>query len=132
MSDKPTVFGDFAIRAKERIELRKKQRTKKLFVGAVGVEITVRGLTEQEIIDCTEFSDNSLINDKYTMYMACRELQENAKSLVDNGVIKNHYDICDMFSSADRHVIVETILELSGLNEQSTVKPVDEIEEVKN
>lgn len=132
MSDKPTVFGDFATRAKERIELRKKQRTKKLFVGAVGVEITVRGLTEQEIIDCTEFSDNSLINDKYTMYMACRELQENAKSLVDSGVIKNHYDICDMFSSADRRVIVEAILELSGLNEESTVKPVDEIEEVKN
>ena len=132
MSDKPTVFGDFARRAKERIELRKKQRTKKLFVGAVGVEITVRGLTEQEIIDCTEFSDNSLINDKYTMYMACRELQENAKSLVDSGVIKNHYDICDMFSGADRRVIVEMILELSGLNEQSTVKPVDEIEEVKN
>lgn len=130
--DNSNIFNDFARRAKERIEAKKKQRTKKLFVGSAGLEITVRGLTEQEIIDCSEFSDDSLVNDKYTMYMACRELQENAGALVDAKVIKNHYDICDMFSSADRHAIIDVILELSGLNEESTVKPVDEVEEAKN
>ena len=126
------IFNDFARRAKERIEAKKKQRTKKLFVEAAGVEITVRGLTEQEIIDCSEFSDDSFVNDKYTMYMACRELQENAGALVEAKVIKNHYDICDMFSTVDRHAIVNVILELSGLNEESSVKPVDEVEEAKN
>ena len=126
------IFNDFARRAKEKIEAKKERRTKKLFVGAAGLEITVRGLTEQEIIDCSEYSNDSLVNDKYTMYMACRELQENAGALVEAKVIKNHYDICDMFSAADRHAIMDVILELSGLNDESTVKPVDEVEEAKN
>lgn len=132
MDNNTSTFNDFTRRAKERIEAKKKLRTRKLFVGAAGVEITVRGLTEQEIIDCTDFSDDSLVNDKYTMYMSCRELQENAGALVDAKVIKNHYDICDMFSAADRHAIMDVILELSGLNDESTVKPVDEVEEAKN
>lgn len=126
------IFNDFARRAKERIEAKKQQRTKKLFVGAAGLEITVRGLTEQEIIDCSEYSADSFVNDKYTMYMACRELQENAGALVEAKVIKNHYDICDMFSTADRHAIMDVILELSGLSDKPTVKPVDEVEEAKN
>lgn len=130
--DNNNVFNDFARRAKERIEARKARRTKRLSVGDPGVEITVRGLTEQEILDCTEFSDNSIVNDKYTMYMACRELQENAKVLVDAGVIKDCHDICDMFSNADRHAIMDVILELSGLNEAPTVKPIDEVDEAKN
>lgn len=130
--DNNNIFNDFARRAKERIEAKKKQGTKKLFVGESGVEITVRGLTEQEIIDCSEFSDDSIINDKYTIYMACRELQENAGALIDAKVIKNHYDICDMFSIADKHAIVNEILKLSGIGDESSVKPVDEVEEAKN
>lgn len=130
--DNNNIFNDFARRAKERIEAKKKQRTKRLSVEAAGVEITVRGLTEQELADCSEFSDDGLVNDKYTIYMACRELQENAGALVEAGVIKNHYDICDMFSMADRNAVVNVILELSGFKEESTVKPIDEVDEAKN
>lgn len=130
--DNNNVFNDFARRAKEMIEAKKQQRTEKLFVEAAGVEITVRGLTEQEIIDCSEFSDDNYTNDKYTMYMACRELQENAGALVEAKVIKNHYDICDMFSTVDRHAIIDVILKLSGLSDEPSVKPVDEVEEAKN
>lgn len=127
-----TVFNDFARRAKERIEERKRLRTKQVFVEAAGVTLTLRGLTEQEFLDCSDFSDNSITNDKYALYMACRELQENAQALMDDGVIKHHYEICDMFSNADRHALMDEILRLSGLNEESSVKPINEVEEVKN
>lgn len=127
-----TVFNDFARRAKERIEERKKRRTKQFFVEAEGVTLTLRGLTEQEFSECNDFSEDSLTNDKYGIYMACQELQENAQALMDGGVIKHHYEICDMFSNADRHALMEEILRLSGLYEEASVKPLDEVAEAKN
>ena len=130
--DNTIIFSDFARKAKERIEARKKLRTKRFFVAAADVTLTLRGLTEQEISDCAEFSDNSIANDKYAIYMACRELRENAQSLVDEGVINHHYEICDMFSNADRHAIAEEIFRLSGVYDEPSVKPIDEVEEVKN
>lgn len=126
------IFNDFARRAKEKIEQRKKKMTKKLRVESSGVDITVRGLSEQEISECTEFSDDSIVVDKYLIYMSCRELQENAGTLVEAGVISRHYEICDMFSSADRRSIAEEILKLSGIYDEPSVKPIDEVAETKN
>ena len=64
--------------------------------------------------------------------MACRELQEEADSLVKAGVIDQHYKIANMFKYADRRAIAEEIFTLSGINDKCTIKPVDEIEEAKN
>jgi len=72
MNDNTAVFSDFARRAKERIEQRKKKITKKLRVEAAGVDITIRALTDQEISECMEFSDDSLVVDKYLIYHAVR------------------------------------------------------------
>ena len=63
---------------------------------------------------------------------ACRELQEEADSLVKAGVIDQHYKIANMFKYADRRAIAEEIFTLSGINDKCTIKPVDEIEEAKN
>lgn len=132
MNNNTVVFKDFARRAKERIEQRKKKVTKKLRVESAGVDITIRGLSDQEISECMEFSDDSLVADKYLIYMSCTELQENAGTLVEAGVIKQHYEICDMFSGADRRSIAEEIMKLSGVYEESSVKPIDEVAEAKN
>ncbi|HBV83925.1 MAG: hypothetical protein OSJ73_08190 [Lachnospiraceae bacterium] len=132
MGNHTDVFSDFARRAKERIEQRKKKVTKRLRVESAGVDITIRGLTDQEISDCMEFSDDSLVADKYLIYMACPELQENAAALVEAKVIKQHYEICDMFSGADRRSIAEEIMKLSGVYEESSVKSIDEVAEAKN
>lgn len=126
------IFHDFARRAKEKIEAKKKMKTKKLYIGDCDVTITVRGMTEQEINDCSNFSDDSLECDKYLIYMACKELQEEADSLVKAGVIDQHYKIADMFNNADRRAIAEEIFTLSGLDDECSVKPADEIEEAKN
>lgn len=126
------IFHDFARRAKEKIEARKKMKTKKLYIGDCDVTITISGLTEQEINDCSNFSQDSLECDKYLIYMACKELQEEADSLVKAGVIDQHYKIANMFNNADRRAIAEEIFVLSGLNDECTIKPIDEIEEAKN
>ena len=133
MSQKNTIiFSDFARRAKEKIEEKKKRRTKKLRIEESGIEITIRGISEQELTECTEFSDDSLIADKYMIYMACDDLHEPASQLVSDGTIKHHYEICDMFTLADRREIAQQIMRLSGMYAESTVKPVDEVEETKN
>lgn len=126
------IFSDFARRAKERIEERKKLKTKKLHIGDCDLDITIRGLTEQEINDANAFSDESLENDKYMIYMSCKELQQEAGSLVQAGVIEKHYQIVNMFSLADRTKLAEEILTLSGIYEKSTVESIDEVEEAKN
>ena len=133
MSQENTIiFSDFARRAKEKIEEKKKRRTKTLYVEEADVNITVRGISEQELAECTEFSDDSLITDKYMIYLACDDLHEPASQLVSDGAIKHHYEICDMFTLADRREIAQQIMRLSGMYAESTVKPVDEVEEVKN
>lgn len=130
--DNNNIFNDFARRAKERIEQKKKKKTKKLRVEAAGVDITIRAMTDQEISECMEFSDDSIVVDKYLIYMSCPELQENAGTLVEAGVIGKHYEICDMFSGADRRSIAEEIMRMSGVYDESSVKPINEVAEAKN
>lgn len=130
--EKISVFNDFSRRAKEKIEARKKNKTKQLYIGDCDVTITIRGMSEQEINDVNEFSNNSLENDKYLIYMSCKELQAEAEALVNDGTINKHYEIANMFSIADRNAIANEILKLSGIFDESTVKAVDEIEETKN
>lgn len=132
MDQNAVIFSDFARRAKEKIEEKKKRRTKTLHVGESDVDITIRGLSEQEFRDCNDFSDDSLVVDKYMIYMSCKDLHEPAEELVKSGTIKHHYEICDMFSIADRTEIAKQILKLSGIYDESTVKPIDEVEETKN
>ncbi len=72
--EKNVIFEAFARKAAERIEERKKLRTMRLMVKSVGMEVEIRGLTEEEIRDCMDFSDESIEVDKYTIYM--REMAE--------------------------------------------------------
>ena len=80
--EKNVIFEAFARKAAERIEERKKLRTMRLMVKSVGMEVEIRGLTEEEIRDCMDFSDESIEVDKYTIYMASPTLQNAAKILV--------------------------------------------------
>jgi hypothetical protein len=134
MDSKTIVFNDFARKAKERIEARKKLNTRQFLVADAGVTVTLQGLTEQEIQECTERFESSLENDKYTLYMACPELQEASKVMTEDGSLKEseRYKITEMFSLADRNALVKAVLDLSGFNQKSSVKPVDEVQETKN
>lgn len=127
MEDKTIIYADFARKAKEKINARKQLRTKKLFVEDVGIELTLRGLTDQELIDVNEYSDDSLKNDKYLVYVATKELPEIAEIMMRNGDIQDYTDVVDMFTRADRKQLAEEVLKLSGVYDESTVKEVDEI-----
>ena len=129
--NKEAIFREFAEKAKKRIEERKKFKTKQVYVEKADVNLTLHGLTEEEISECTEMYDSALENDKYTIYLACKELQEVSGILVEEGILKENerYKITDMFDLPDRTALTNEILALSGFGGASSVR---EVEEVKN
>mgnify|MGYP001130674848 CR=1 FL=1 len=129
--NKEAIFREFAEKAKKRIEERKKFKTKQVYVEKADVNLTLHGLTEEEISECTEMYDSALENDKYTIYLACKELQEVSGILVEEGILKENerYKITDMFDLPDRTALTKEILALSGFGGESSVR---EVEEVKN
>lgn len=130
--EKNVIFEAFARKAAERIEERKKLRTMRLMVKSVGMEVEIRGLTEEEIRDCIDFSDESIEVDKYTIYMASPTLQNAAKILVEEGTLKQHYKITEMFTGSERTFIVNKVLELSGMTGDANIEVIREDEEIKN
>ena len=129
----------FARKAAERIEERKKLRTMRLMVKSVGMEVEIRGLTEEEIRDCMDFSDESIEVDKYTIYMASPTLQNAAKILDPSMHIatlgegaKLSMDITlkkgQGYVSADKN----KVLELSGMTGDAKIEVIREDEEIKN
>ena len=131
---KTIIFKEFAEKAKKRIEERKKLKTKQFKVEESDVVVTLRGLTEEEISECTNMFESGLENDKYTIYLACRELQEASAIMVQEGSLKENerYKITEMFSLADRTELAKEILVISGVTGESSVKAVSEAEDVKN
>lgn len=131
--DKVLVFEQFAQRAKARIEARKMLRKEELTIGSIGMDMEIRGLSDAEISEVLEFSDDSIEVDKYTIYFASSTLQEAAKVLVQEGSLRpgKEYTITDMFTQAERTFIAGRILELSGAGGEADIK-IKEKEEVKN
>lgn len=130
--NKVMVFESFAKKAAAKIEARKKMRTKKLYIGDLDETIEIRAVTDQEVQDCIEFSDLEIEQDKYMIYLASKTLQDLATEMVKQGLIKKHLEIMEMFSAVDRRALSKEILNFSGFNDESTVKPIQELDEVKN
>ena len=125
--EKVINFQSFAKKAVEKIEAKKKMRRNSLYIGDLEETIEIRALTDQEMSDCFEYSEDDYTNDKYTMYYASPTLQELAKYMKQEGMIQNHLDVCDSISKVDRNKIVHEILALSGALGESTVKELDEV-----
>lgn len=131
-NEKTVIFEAFAKKAAQRLEERKKQRTERLMVKSIGMELEIRGLSDAELNDCMEFSDNAIETDRYTLYMASPTLQEAAKALKSQGVLQQEYKITEMFSGAERNFLVRRVLELSGATGDANIEVIRETEEVKN
>ena len=86
--NKPILFESFAKKAAAKLQERKKMKTKKLYIGDLDETIEIRALTDQEFQDCSEYSDNGIVVDKYTIYYASKTLQDLAATMVEQGVIK--------------------------------------------
>ena len=128
MSDTNTiVFNSFAKKAAAKLQERKKLKTKKLYSGDLDETIEIRGLTDQEIQDCAEYSENGIESDKYMIYYASKTLQNLANELVQQEVITKHLEVMDMFTPADRSQLAKEVMKLSGVTDATTVKELDEV-----
>lgn len=134
MEDKTIIFEQFARKAKERIEERKKLHKEELEIASMGgMCMEIRGLSDAELNEVYEFSEDAIENDKYAIFFASKTLQEAAKIMVKEGSLSSgkEYKITEMFSQKERRFIANRILELSGVNGEAGIK-VKETEEVKN
>ena len=127
LENKTITFEKFANKAAKKIEERKKKRVKKLYSSDLEEEIEIRGLSTEEIGECSEYSDNSHEVDKYTIYYASRTLKDLANYMKEKGLIKDYLDVMDMFSMQDIKKLAEEVLKLSGVFDDTTLKEVDEI-----
>lgn len=140
--DKTVIFQDFARKAKQRIEEKKKKRTKQLYVNDIDMMLTIRAISDEEYTEISEMENLSEIErDKYLIYYVCPELQETARIMVEEGSLteSERYKITDIFRPVDRTELCRQILSLSGLLGLSSVMDVvelperiSEVEEVKN
>ena len=125
--EKILTFKSFAEKAVKRMEERKKRKVKRYYIGDLDEEIVLRGLSSEELNDCLDYSKDTVLVDKYTIYYASKTLQELAEYMVNEGIVKEHIQIMDMFSPADRTKLANEVLALSGMKEKSTVSDVDEL-----
>lgn len=136
--NKKVIFQDFARKAKEHLEEKKKKRTKQLYVRDLEITITIRGISDEEFVEITEMDMSELERDKYMIYYACPELQDASAGMVNDGTLteSRRYKIVDMFRAVDRTAIVREILKLSGLSGEPSVMDaedhISELQEVKN
>ena len=132
--DKVVVFEQFARKAKERLEERKKLHKETLELESMGgMSMEIRGLSDAELNEVFEFSEDAIENDKYAIFFASSTLQEAAKLMVADGSLQvgKEYHITDMFTQAERRFIANRILVLSGVNSEPGIT-IKETEEVKN
>lgn len=133
--DKTVVFEKFAQKAAKRMEERKKHRKEILTIdGDDDMVMEIRGLSDTELNDCFEFSDDPIEVDRYTMFMSSSTLQNAAGCMVEKGMLKagDAYKITEMFSSVERNYIVRRILALSGASGEPDIEVMRETEEIKN
>lgn len=132
--DKAIIFEQFARKAKERIEERKKIHVETLEIESMGgMSMEIRGLSDAELNEVYEFSEDAIENDKYAIFFASSTLQEAAKIMVADGDLQpgKEYQITDMFTQTERRFIANRILVLSGVNSEAGIK-IKETDEVKN
>ena len=127
LENKTITFEKFANKAAKKIEERKKKRVKKLYSSDLEEEIELRGLSAEEIGECSEYSDNSHEVDRYTIYYASKTLKDLASYMKEKGLITDYLDVMDMFSMQDIKKLAEEVLKLSGVFDDTTLKEVDEI-----
>lgn len=132
--NKTIIFEQFAQRAKKRIEERKKQHKEELEIGSLGgMSMEIRGVSDTELNEVYEFSEDPVEVDRYLIFYASSTLQEAAKVMAAEGSLQagKEYRITEMFSAAERNFIAKRILELSGVGGEADIR-IKETEEVKN
>lgn len=115
--------------AREKIRQARRIKTVKACVG--GMDVTLRGISIDEAEQARLFAREKHLQDAYIIYIACEELREVAKRLIELGEIKEETEAVFVWSKPDRDAVLQRILELSGLAGEPTAV-FDEAIELKN
>lgn len=124
--DTQDVFIRFIQKATTRIEEKRTEKRRELYVPSIDENITIRSLTKPEIVEVMSMEDN-LKSDEYTVYLAVvsPNLREVAKALKESGNIIEYTDVVEIFKMSERTQIVKEILELSDVTSDKKVEVVE-------
>lgn len=131
--DKETksALSEFSRRAMQRLQDKKIPKKRRLYVPSLDGEITIRNLSYDEVVECTEIEDNGDSNrsDKYAIYLSVTEpnLRETASQLKAAGEIKDFLEVVNIFDMGEIHEINVQVMELSGVYGGKKVTVVDEL-----
>lgn len=119
--------------AKARLMEKQELKTQKVYSAALDADLTFHALNNEEwgrIYGNTKMS--SLEQANKIIYLACDQLPKIANELYEAGVLKDHWDICDLFLQVDKNALLQRIMEMSGLKGDSELVFSDELVAVKN
>lgn len=119
---------DFVQKASERLDSKRQEKRKKIFVPSLDQEITIRSLSKSEITECMGMED-STEGDNYTVYLSVVEpnLRDVAVKLKESGKITSYTEIVDIFVMQERTEIVREVMKLSEVLSERKIAVVDEI-----
>ena len=133
-NEKKKFLAEFSRRALQRLKDKKIPKKQTLRIPSMDMELTIRSLDYEEIMECMTLEDNGDIkrSDKYSIYLAAMEpsLRDVAKEIMaqeaelppEERELKEPLDIVNMFDLSEITQIATAIMELSGaMNGEVTV-----------
>ena len=133
-NEKKKFLAEFSRRALQRLKDKKIPKKQTLRIPSMDMELTIRSLDYEEIMECMTLEDNGDIkrSDKYSIYLAAMEpsLRDVAKEIMaqeaelppEERELKEPLDIVNMFDLSEITQISTAIMELSGaMNGEVTV-----------
>lgn len=133
-NEKKKFLAEFSRRALQRLKDKKIPKKQTLRIPSMDMELTIRSLDYEEIMECMTLEDNGDIkrSDKYSIYLAAVEpslrdvareiMAQEAELLTEERELKEPLDIVNMFDLSEITQISTAIMELSGaMNGKVTV-----------
>lgn len=133
-NEKKKFLAEFSRRALQRLKDKKIPKKQTLRIPSMDMELTIRSLDYEEIMECMTLEDNGDIkrSDKYSIYLAAVEpslrdvareiMAQEAELPTEERELKEPLDIVNMFDLSEITQISTAIMELSGaMNSKVTV-----------
>ena len=125
-NEKKKFLAEFSRRALQRLKDKKIPKKQTLRIPSMDMELTIRSLDYEEIMECMTLEDNGDIkrSDKYSIYLAVVEpslrdvareiMAQEAELPTEERELKEPLDIVNMFDLSEITQISTAIMELSG------------------
>ena len=134
-----SALSEFSRRAIQRLQAKKIPKKQILHIPSLEADITIRSLSYEEIVECTNIDDSADKNrsDKYCIYLsvvspdlkqAAKEIMESESGLpADQRSLLEPLDIVDLFDMGEVTEIAMKVMEPSGVLNNRKVTVVDQL-----